>query len=206
MSSFGRVFRITTFGESHGKSVGVVIDGVPPNLVVNIDEIQAQLNRRRPGQSHLTTSRNEADLVEVCSGLMGNITLGTPLMMKVDNKDVRAEDYVEWAEKIPRPSHADFAYKCKYSVTARSGGGRASARETIGRVAAGAVAEVCLRDKFGIEIVAFVSGVGKILWNPSDLNVEIITRAIVDQSVVRCPNTALSSKMVALNGLLFVGR
>ena len=132
-SSFGKLFIISTFGESHGGGVGVVIDGCPPRLELDINAIQNDLNRRRPGQSKITTPRNESDEIEILSGLLGNKTLGTPIAMLVRNKDHRPKDYSE-IKKTFRPSHADATYQKKYGIQASSGGGRASARETIGRV------------------------------------------------------------------------
>jgi len=161
MSSFGTLFKISTYGESHCASVGCIVEGVPPGLRLVDTDIQTQLSRRRPGQSKLTTPRDEADAVSIQSGTEFGITLGTPIGLRVQNKDQRPHDYTE-TDLFPRPSHADWTYLLKYGVKASSGGGRSSARETIGRVAAGAIAEKYLRDAFGLEIVAFVSSVGKI--------------------------------------------
>ncbi|PFH54683.1 hypothetical protein AMATHDRAFT_134835 [Amanita thiersii Skay4041] len=161
MSTFGRLFRVTTYGESHCASVGAIIDGCPPGLQLSTEDIQVQLNRRRPGQSDLTTPRNEKDLVQVQSGTEYGVTLGTPIGVLVKNEDQRPHDYSE-TDLYPRPSHADYTYLEKYGVKASSGGGRSSARETIGRVVAGAIAEKYLKLAFGIEIVAFVSSVGKV--------------------------------------------
>ena len=152
-SSFGDLFRISTFGESHGGGVGVIVEGCPPRLDLDIEAIQAELDRRRPGQSHITTPRKEADQVEVLSGLLdGQTTLGTPIAMLVRNKDQRPGDYKDMAVAF-RPSHADATYQVKYGVQARSGGGRASARETIGRVAAGAIAKQLLAKAAGTEVL-----------------------------------------------------
>src|SRR5690242_15446293 len=139
-SSFGTLFRITTFGESHGPALGVVIDGCPPRLPLDVAAIQAELDRRRPGQSRLVSQRREADQVEVLSGLLDGVTLGTPIAMVIRNGDARPADYEEVARAY-RPSHADYTYDAKYGVRAVAGGGRASARETAARVAAGAVAQ-----------------------------------------------------------------
>ena len=135
-NSFGRVFRISTFGESHGTGVGVIVDGCPPRLPLTTEDIQKELDRRKPGQSRLTTPRDEDDRVEIMSGTYDGLTLGTPIGMVVRNKDQRSKDYDEMAAKY-RPSHADATYDAKYGVRAVAGGGRSSARETIGRVAAG---------------------------------------------------------------------
>ena len=160
-STFGTVFRTTTFGESHGAAVGAVIDGCPPGLALSEADIQPQLTRRRPGQSALTTPRDEQDRVRILSGVEAGMTLGTPIALEVMNEAQRPGDYRE-LQSVPRPSHADYTYRMKYGVAARSGGGRASARETIGRVAAGAVAEKMLRDRRGTEIVAFVCAVADV--------------------------------------------
>ena len=160
-SSFGTLFRVATFGESHGVGVGAVVDGCPANLSLSEADIQVQLDRRRPGQSDLTTPRQEADRVTILSGVENGRTLGTPIGLLVRNQDQRPGDYGEM-DLVPRPSHADYTYQVKYGVAARSGGGRASARETIGRVAAGAIAEKVLRERWGVEIVAWVSSVGAI--------------------------------------------
>lgn len=194
-SSFGNLFRISTFGESHCKGVGVIVDGVPPGMKLTEADIQSQLDRRRPGQSSLTTPREEEDRVVIQSGTEFGLTLGTPLSMFVANRDQRPADYGDMAQ-IPRPSHADFTYMAKYGIKASSGGGRSSARETIGRVAAGAVAEMMLREKYGIEIVAWVSAVGGIEAKPVDMNA--ISRLQVDQSLVRCPDPAATAAMTAL--------
>ncbi|SOV10028.1 probable ARO2 - chorismate synthase [Ustilago sp. UG-2017a] len=163
MSTFGTQFKVTTYGESHCASVGCIVDGVPPGLTLCASDIQVQLSRRRPGQSNLTTPRDEKDRVEIQSGVENGVTLGTPIAMLVRNQDQRPHDYTdETLDAYPRPSHADFTYLEKYGVKASSGGGRSSARETIGRVAAGALAEKYLKEAYGIEIVAFVSSVGKV--------------------------------------------
>lgn len=163
MSTFGSNFRATTYGESHCASVGCIVDGVPPGLALEPQDIQTQLSRRRPGQSNLTTPRDEKDRVEIQSGVERGVTLGTPIAMLVRNQDQRPHDYTDdTLDAYPRPSHADFTYLEKYGVKASSGGGRSSARETIGRVAAGALAEKYLKEAYGVEIVAFVSSVGKV--------------------------------------------
>ncbi|KAF7795224.1 hypothetical protein EIP86_006374 [Pleurotus ostreatoroseus] len=161
MSTFGTLFRVATYGESHCASVGAIIDGCPPGLALEAKDVQVQLSRRRPGQSNLTTPRDEKDLVQLQSGIEHGITLGTPIGLFVKNEDQRPRDYSE-TDLYPRPSHADWTYLEKYGVKASSGGGRSSARETIGRVAAGAIAEKYLKLAYGVEIVAFVSSVGKI--------------------------------------------
>lgn len=194
-SSFGTLFRVATFGESHGVGVGAVVDGCPPNLSLCEADIQEQLDRRRPGQSELTTPRQEADRVTILSGVENGRTLGTPIGLLVRNQDQRPGDYGEM-DLVPRPSHADYTYQVKYGVAARSGGGRASARETIGRVAAGAIAEKLLRERWGVEIVAWVSSVGAVEAPPADL--AGLGRAQVDATAVRCPDPAAAERMTGL--------
>ncbi len=193
-SSFGTLFRITTFGESHGAGVGVVIDGCPPKIKLSEAEIQTQLNRRRPAQSRLTTARKEADRVAILSGVDKGKTLGTPIALMVKNTDQRPADYGRM-RSVPRPSHADYTYQMKYGIQALSGGGRASARETVGRVAAGAIAEKFLATLYGIEIIAWVSSVFSIEAQAPDMM--RITRADVDKSLVRCPDSPTAEKMTA---------
>ncbi|TIA91984.1 hypothetical protein E3P99_00824 [Wallemia hederae] len=206
MSSFGTLFRVTTYGESHCKSVGCIVDGVPPGLPLEDVDIQAQLSRRRPGQSNLTTPRNEADAVQLQSGIEHGVTLGTPIGLLVQNKDQRPHDYTE-TDLYPRPSHADWTYLGKYGVKASSGGGRSSARETIGRVAAGAIAEKYLKLAHGVEIVAFVSSVGKehIPFIPTDSDeplskefrhiMDTATREQIDKDTTRCPHPETAKRM-----------
>ena len=192
-SSFGDLFRITTFGESHGPGVGCVIDGCPPRLPLSEADIQAQLDRRRPGQSALTTPRSEGDRVRILSGVEQGVTLGTPLALFVENQDQRPGDYAEM-QQAPRPSHADYTYFAKYGIRASSGGGRASARETIGRVAAGVVAERFLSHRFQIEIVAWVDAIGT---ERASVDPASVTRAAVDAHRVRCPDAAAATVMEA---------
>jgi chorismate synthase len=191
-SSFGALFRVTTFGESHGAGVGVVVDGCPPGMKLKEADIQPQLDRRRPGQSTLTTPRQETDQVRILSGVEGGRTLGTPIGLLVANRDQRPGDYAAMS-RIPRPSHADFTTEAKYGIRAASGGGRSSARETVGRVAAGAIAEKYLRENFGVEIVAWVSAVGE--WDASLPDMDRLTREEVDLTPVRCPDSATASRM-----------
>ena len=194
-STFGKVFCVTTFGESHGVGVGAVIDGCPAGLCLSEADIQPQLDRRRPGQSDVTTPRQEADRVTILAGVEDGLTLGTPIALLVRNEDQRPGDYAAMRE-VPRPSHADFTYRAKYGMVASSGGGRASARETVGRGAAGAVAEKLLRERYGVDIVAWVSSIGDV--DAADLAVESITRAAVDRSIVRCPDPAAAERMTAI--------
>ncbi|QTA81482.1 Chorismate synthase [Desulfonema limicola] len=192
-STFGTLFKVTTFGESHCKGVGAVVDGCPPRLSLTAQDIQTQLDRRRPGQSELTTDRNEADQVTILSGVENGKTLGTPIALLVPNKDQKPGDYKEMS-KIPRPSHADYTYQIKYGIRASSGGGRSSARETIGRVAAGAIAEKYLKETYGIEIVAWVSSAGMV--NAPYLDIEQITRKQADKNIVRCPHEETAQNMI----------
>ena len=197
-STTGTLLKVTTFGESHGKGVGVVIDGFPPRISLNQDDIQPQLDRRRPGQSKLTTERDEADRVSILSGVENDQTLGTPIALLVANQDQRPGDYAT-IQFIPRPSHADYTYHMKYGIHARSGGGRSSARETIARVAAGAIAEKFLYESNGIEIVAWVSAVFNI--EAPDIDIHSITREAVDKTPVRCPHQDTAIQMIeAIDG------
>ncbi|MFP4013845.1 MAG: chorismate synthase [Chitinispirillaceae bacterium] len=194
-STFGNYLRVTTFGESHCRAVGAVVDGFPPRIQINEQDIQIQLNRRRPGQSSLSTPRSEKDSVKILSGVENGFTLGTPVALMVENKDQRPGDYSSM-DKTPRPSHADYTYTAKYGIKATSGGGRSSARETIGRVAAGAMVEKFLQRRFGVEIVAYVSAVGKI--SAPQMDFSKITREEVDRNDVRCPDRENASRMAEL--------
>jgi len=194
-SSLGTLFRVSTFGESHGVGVGAIVDGCPAGLHLSEADIQPQLDRRRPGQSDLTTPREEADRVTILSGVENGLTLGTPIGLLVHNKDQRPGDYGEM-DQVPRPSHADFTYQAKYGIRASSGGGRSSARETIGRVAAGAIAEKVLREEWGVEIVDCVSSVGA--EEAANVDVESVTREQVDANLSRCPDKASAKRMEAL--------
>ncbi|MDQ6625811.1 MAG: chorismate synthase, partial [Verrucomicrobiota bacterium] len=192
-SSFGHLFRITTWGESHGGGVGVVIDGCPPRLELSIADIQGELDRRRPGQSSLVTQRDEADLCEILSGVFEGKTLGTPIAILVRNNDARPEAYAEIAQTF-RPSHADYTYAAKYGIRNWQGGGRASARETIGRVAAGAVARKVLTQMFAtFDIVAYVTQVHDIT---AQIDHATISREQVERNAVRCPDETLAARMI----------
>ncbi|ORY66947.1 chorismate synthase [Leucosporidium creatinivorum] len=205
MSTFGTLFRVTTYGESHCASVGCIVDGCPPGMPLANSDLQPQLTRRRPGQSNLTTPRNEADECALQSGVEAGVTLGTPIGLLVRNKDQRPHDYTE-TDHYPRPSHADWTYLLKYGIKASSGGGRSSARETIGRVAAGAIAERYLKLAYGVEIVGFVSSVGKIHMPQSAEDEDVddenylnllrgITREKVDENLIRCPHEETAKLM-----------
>lgn len=189
-STFGHLFRITTWGESHGGTVGVVIDGCPARLPLTSAHVQAELDRRRPGQSAISTQRQEPDTAEIMSGVQDGVTLGTPIAICVRNQDARGKDYDEMRDKY-RPSHADFTYQAKYGVRAWEGGGRSSARETLGRVAAGAVARQLLAS-VDVEIIAYVKQVHTLIANVDPTQV---TRAQVEANIVRCPDAVLAEAM-----------
>nr|YP_009530783.1 chorismate synthase [Paulinella micropora]AXY63472.1 chorismate synthase [Paulinella micropora] len=191
-NTFGTLFRISTFGESHGGGVGVIVDGCPPRLKINEHLIQAELDRRRPGQSNITTPRKEADQVEILSGLLNGVTLGTPIAMIVRNKDQRPGDYKEMQVAF-RPSHADATYQGKYGIQVGSGGGRASARETIGRVAGGAIAKQLLAKVNNTEIIAWVSQIHTIRAN---LDPSKVTLDAVESNIVRCPDKLAANEMI----------
>src|SRR6266704_3497264 len=184
-STFGQLFRITTFGESHGGAIGVVIDGCPPKIDICEADIQRELDRRRPGQSNITTQRKEEDRCEILSGVFDGKTLGTPIAILVHNKDARVEDYTEIAKKF-RPSHADFTYEAKYGIRNWQGGGRASARETIGRVAAGVIAQKILRSFCPkIDVVAYVAQIHGLT---AKIDRSKVKTGDVDANIVRCPD------------------
>ena len=191
-STFGNLFRISTWGESHGGSVGVVIDGCPPGLPLSREDIQSELDRRRPGQSDITTPRNEPDQVEILSGVNEGFTLGTPIALNVRNKDARPSAYAEM-KKAYRPSHADYTYDAKYGRRMAEGGGRSSARETIGRVAAGAIARKILKLAAGIDIVAYVESIQEIQTPEQTARV---TREAVEATPVRCPDPETAERMI----------
>jgi chorismate synthase len=183
-SSSGALFRITTFGESHGGGVGVVLDGCPPRLELSESDVQPDLDRRRPGQSRLVTQRDESDRVEILSGVVDGLTLGSPIAMLVRNADARSGAYDHLAE-VYRPSHADYTTEAKYGIRAVAGGGRSSARETIGRVAAGAVARKLLAERFGVEVLAWVDSVHDI---EATVDGAAVTLEEVEADPTRCPD------------------
>lgn len=193
-NSFGQLFRITTWGESHGGGVGVVIDGCPPRLELSEADIQPDLDRRRPGQSKIVTPRKETDTVKILSGVFDGKTLGTPISMWVKNEDQRPEAYSEMQTKF-RPSHADYTYQAKFGIRDWRGGGRTSARETIGRVAAGAVAKKFLREHFGVEILSYVKQVKDIC---ADVEPETVKFKDIESNIVRCPDARMAKKMIRL--------
>ena len=193
-SGFGRLFRVTTFGESHGGGLGAVIEGCPPGLQLDLAEIQVELDRRRPGQSSLVSARKEPDVVEILSGVFEGQTLGTPIGLLVRNTDADPSAYRPFKDKF-RPSHADFTTEAKYGIRNWQGGGRASARETVARVAAGAIARQVLRQMAGVEIHAWVSGVGDIL---ASVDTGAVGRADIEANPMRCPDAAAAVQMEAL--------
>jgi chorismate synthase len=193
-STFGHLFRVTTFGESHGGGVGVVIDGCPPLLEISAAEIQRELDRRRPGQSKITTPRKEADACEILSGVFEGKTTGTPIAILVRNKDTRSQDYTEMIQAY-RPSHADATYDAKYGIRNWQGGGRSSARETIGRVAAGAIAKKILQQAAGVEIIGYVK---RIQHLEAVVDPHTVTLEQVESNIVRCPDREAAEKMIDL--------
>jgi len=194
-NTFGQLFRVTTFGESHGGGIGVVIDGCPPRIDISDADIQWELDRRRPGQSKLTTQRKEEDRCEILSGVFEGKTLGTPIAIAVRNKDACPEDYKEIAAKF-RPSHADYTYEAKYGIRNWQGGGRASARETIGRVAAGAIAKKILSTLYAdFEIVAYVTQIHEVA---AKIDRSTVKMKDVEENIVRCPDASAAKKMIAL--------
>jgi chorismate synthase len=193
-STFGTLFRVTTWGESHGGGVGAVVDGCPPRLPLNEDDVQAQLDRRRPGQSELTTPRAEADRVRILSGTFEGKTIGSPILLMVENKDAESAAYEPFRD-VYRPSHADYTYAAKFGIRNWQGGGRASARETVGRVAAGAIAEKILRLALNVEIVGWVAQVADI--QAGSVDPATVTRAAVDAGPTRCPDPDAAAEMSA---------
>lgn len=193
-NTFGHLFRVTTWGESHGGAIGAIVDGCPPTLALSTDDIQPELDRRAPGQSQLVTQRKETDTVQLLSGVFEGQTLGTPISMLIPNQDQRSGDYSEIAEKY-RPSHADYTYDAKFGTRDYRGGGRTSARETAGRVAAGAIAKKLLRERFGVAIVAWVAQVGAlaVACDP-----ELVTLDAVEETPIRCPDPTTAARMIAL--------
>jgi chorismate synthase len=193
-NTFGHLFRITTWGESHGGGVGVVVDGCPPRLSLSEANIQPDLDRRRPGQSKIVSPRKEADTVQILSGVFEGKTLGTPICMWVKNEDARSEAYSEMKTKF-RPSHADYTYQAKFGIRAWPGGGRTSARETIGRVAAGAIAKKLLRERYGVEVLAYVKQVQNII---AEIDPAKVKAADIEANIVRCPEAGIANKMIEL--------
>ncbi len=193
-NSFGQLFRISTFGESHGGAVGVVVDGCPPGLAISKEDIQKELDRRKPGQSAITSPRKEQDEIHILSGVFEGKATGTPILLIAYNKDTRPEDYTSFNESY-RPGHADFTYDTKYGFRNWQGSGRASARETLARVAAGAIAQKYLKEKFNIEFISYVEQVGDIR---TDIDFNNVTPEQIEANIVRCPDPQVAEKMIAL--------
>lgn len=192
-NTFGQLFRVTTWGESHGGGIGVVIDGCPPRIELSAAEIQTELDRRRPGQSSIVTARAESDLCEILSGVFDGQTLGTPIAILVRNEDARPEAYTEIQQAF-RPSHADYTYQAKYGIRAWQGGGRASARETIGRVGAGTVARKVLQKLYpNFELLAYVAQVHEL---SAEIDSATVTRAQIEANPLRCPDAAKAAQMI----------
>lgn len=191
-NSFGQLFRITTFGESHGGAVGVVVDGCPPGISISTEEIQKELDRRRPGQNEITSPRKEEDKIHILSGVFEGKTTGTPILMLCYNKDARPEDY-ETLKKAYRPSHADYSYVKKYGFRDWRGSGRASARETLARVAAGAIAKKYLKEKLGIEILSYTKQVQSI---HTAIDPQTVTEEMIEANVIRCPDELIAKEMI----------
>ncbi|MEN9946532.1 MAG: hypothetical protein RLZZ293_918 [Pseudomonadota bacterium] len=193
-NSFGNLFKITTCGESHGGAVGVIIDGCPAGIEITQQEIQAELDRRKPGQSAITTPRSEADVIHILSGVFEGKTTGTPILLLAHNQDQRSADY-DHLKNIFRPSHADFTYLMKYGLRDYRGSGRASARETLARVTAGSIAKKYLLQKLGIEIVSYVEQVGLI---QAQIDHTVVTQEQVESNIIRCPDLTVASQMIKL--------
>ncbi len=190
-NTFGQVFRITTWGESHGGSVGVIVDGCPSQLPISQEDIQFELDRRRPGQSSITTARDEKDIAKIQSGISDGMTLGTPIAILVENTDTRPQDYSNTLSAF-RPSHADYTTMARYGILSPSGGGRASARETVGRVAGGAIAKKLLKNRYGVEILAYVSQIHRI---QAEIDAEKVTFKQIESNPVRCPDAEKAAIM-----------
>lgn len=192
-NTFGQIFRITTYGESHGKALGVIIDGCPPNLEIDEAFIQNELARRKPGQSAIVTQRKEEDRFEILSGVFEGKSTGTPISMIIHNKDARSRDYSHIYDKF-RPSHADYTYHKKYGIRDYRGGGRSSARETAARVAAGAIAKLLLK-QYGIDIYAYVSQVGEL---KTKLTYQELNLENIEKTAIRCPDLEMAGQMIDL--------
>jgi len=190
-NTFGKIFKLTTFGESHGKAIGGIIDGCPAGLELDFEAIQKQLDRRKPGQSKITTQRIESDTVEFLSGIFKGITTGTPIGFIIKNEDANSKDYSPIKDTF-RPSHADFTYQTKYGIRDYRGGGRSSARETANWVVAGAIAQQIL-DKVGVKITAYVSAVGNIKLNKCHKDLDL---SLIDSNMVKCPDNKIANKMI----------
>lgn len=193
-NTLGQLFRITTFGESHGGAVGVVVDGCPPGIAITEEEIQKELDRRKPGQSSITSPRREQDKIHILSGMIDGMTTGAPILLLAYNEDAKSEDYLNLRD-LYRPGHADYTFAKKYGIRDWKGSGRASARETLGRVAAGAIAKKYLKEKLGIEILSFVEQVGNI---KTVIDFNTVTQEQIESNIVRCPDSKKAEDMISL--------
>ncbi|KKW10700.1 MAG: Chorismate synthase [Parcubacteria group bacterium GW2011_GWA2_49_9] len=191
---FGQLFRITSFGESHGGAVGCVVDGCPPGIEISEADIQKEMDRRKPGQSKITTPRKEEDKISILSGVFEGKTTGTPILLLAHNSDMRSQDY-DHLKNVLRPSHADFTYTAKYGIRDARGSGRASARETLARVASGAIAKKFLKEKLGIEILSYVEQVGSL---KTDMDMATVTPEAIEANIIRCPDQTMAEKMIEL--------
>lgn len=193
-NTFGKLFCVTTFGESHGGAVGAVVDGCPPGLALTEEDIQLELDRRKPGQSIITSPRREKDIIHILSGVSDGVTTGTPILLLAYNTDARPQDY-DVLKTVFRPGHADFTFQKKFGIRDWRGSGRASARETLARVAAGAIAQKFLRERLGVEIISFVDQVGAI---KADVTFMTVTKKDVESTIIRCPDKKAAQKMIGL--------
>ena len=193
-NSFGQIFKVTTCGESHGGAVAVIIDGCPPNLALTEADIQVELDRRKPGQSSITTPRAEADTINILSGVFNGVTTGTPILLLAYNKDAKSEDYLHLKD-VFRPSHADYTYLMKYGIRDYRGSGRASARETLARVSAGSIAKKWLLEKHNIQILSYVEQVGNI---KADIDMQKVKISDIEQNIIRCPDQQVALQMIKL--------
>jgi len=193
-NTFGHLFRITTFGESHGGAVGVVVDGCPPGIEISEEEIQVELDRRKPGQSKITTPRKEADRIKILSGTFEGKTTGTPILLIAVNVEYESDDYLELKD-VYRPSHADYTYEAKYGFRDWRGSGRSSARETLARVAAGVIAKKYLKQRLGIDFISYVEQVGDIR---ADIDFNKVTLTDIESNIIRCPDQGVAKKMIEL--------
>lgn len=193
-NTFGQLFRITTFGESHGGAVGVVVDGCPPGIKISEAEIQKDLDRRKPGQSYITSPRKEEDAIRILSGVFEGKTTGTPILLLAYNKDVKSKDY-DHLKNLFRPGHADYTFQMKYGTRDWKGSGRASARETLARVAAGAIAKKYLKEKLNIECISYVEQVGDI---KTKIDFKKVEMSAIESNIIRCPDQEVAKKMIKL--------
>lgn len=193
-NTLGKMFQVTTAGESHGGALACIVDGCPPNFEISEEDIQKELDRRKPGQSDITTARSEEDKIKILSGVLNGRTLGTPILMVAYNKDAKSKDY-EHLKNIYRPSHADYTYEKKYGIRDHRGGGRSSARETLVRVASGAIASKYLKEKLGVEVLSYVEQVYNI---KTDIDYRDVSREDIESNEVRCPDKEKAEKMIKL--------